>query len=239
MPRFFTDKINNGTAFIDGSDAKHISQSLRMKVGENLTVCDLAGYDYSCVIASVSPDEIVLRIIEKTACLSEPYVKISLFQAMPKADKLESIVQKATELGVYEITPVLTSFCVSRPDEKSMNKKLVRLQKIALEAAKQSGRGIIPQIKPMLSFKQALADMKKSSLPLFFYEHAQTPLRERLAVKTENVSILIGSEGGFSDEEAAMAEKAGLFPCSLGARILRCETAPVSALACILYAFGE
>lgn len=239
MPRFFTTDISNGKARITGDDAKHIAKSLRMRAGGELTVCDLNGSDYRCVIEDVSAGMVVVGILEKSACLSEPAVGLSLYQALPKADKLEMIAQKAVELGVSEITPVLTSRCVSRWDARDGERKLERLRRIALEAAKQSGRGMIPEIKPLCGFEAAIGGMKAASRAILFYENAKTPLREILAPPLATIAVMAGSEGGFSPEEAEYAGENGVFLASLGPRILRCETAALCGLSAINFALGE
>jgi len=239
MPRFFTTDIAGETVRITGDDAKHMSRSLRMRKGEAFEACDLNGFDYKCEVAEISQELVIASVLEKAPSKSEPSVKISLFQALPKSDKLEQIAQKAVELGVCEITPVLTSRCVSRWDARDASKKLLRLQKIVLEAAKQSGRGIIPQVLPPCGFEPAIDDMRKSGLAVLFFENAKTPLREILTEKYGTISIMIGSEGGFSQEEALYASGKGVIPALLGPRILRCETAPICAISAILYASEE
>lgn len=240
MPRFFTGEVQGGKAWIMGEDARHIALSLRMKPGEAVTVCDGDGMDYQCVIDAVTPQEIILSIREASPSQGEPKLHITLYQAMPKGDKMELIIQKAVELGVGRIVPVLTHRCVSRPDAKAMGKKLARYNKIAAEAAKQCGRGRIPAVLPLMGFEEAVAQMKESAMPLFFYENADRPLREAINGRLQNeVSILIGSEGGFEPSEAQFASENGLLCLSLGNRVLRCETAPLAALAALLYEAGE
>lgn len=240
MPRFFTGEVDGETALIHGEDARHMALSLRMKTGEAVTVCDAKGNDYQCEIVSVQPEEVVLRIRAAALSQGEPGVFITLYQAMPKGDKLEQIVQKAVELGVGRVVPVLTSRCISRPDEGTMEKKRVRLNRISQEAAKQCGRGLLPEVAPMLRFEEAVLQMKESALPLFFYENATDSLKTTISKKLQKeVSILIGSEGGFSAEEADFGKKQGLLAVSLGSRILRCETAPLAAIAAVLYEAGE
>lgn len=239
MPRFFTETISENGGVITGDDAKHISRVLRMKAGEGLTACDTKGYDYDCIIETVDDREVNLRVLSVNPSRSEPDVRVSLYQAMPKGDKLELIIQKAVELGVDSITPVMTKRCVSKPDKKSMAKKLERYNRIALEAAKQSGRGKIPQVLPMLEFKEALAQMAKTSCPILFYENATAPAKEVIAKAGNDISILIGSEGGFDEEEVAMAQQSGCSVLSLGKRILRCETAPLAALSIIMFETGN
>ena len=240
MPRFFCGQVCGDTAVVTGEDARHMALSLRMKIGEAVTVCDGAGRDYQCRIETIAPEQVLLRVGQSAASAGEPRVEITLYHAMPKGDKFESIVQKAVELGAARIVPVLTHRCVSRPDEKAMCKKLERYNRIALEAAKQCGRGRIPQVEPMLHFSQAVERMKCEPLAILFYENADQPLHQALRSGVGGrISLMVGSEGGFEPSEAGFAVENGLLALSLGSRILRCETAPVAALAAILYAAGE
>lgn len=240
MPRFFVESLASDPIVIEGGDARHIALSLRMKQGEELILCDGKGTEAVCAVASLCPESVVLDVKERRASETEPKTRVTLYQALPKADKMEYIVQKAVELGVYRIVPVLTSRCISRPDEKTAAKKRERLCKIAAEAAKQSGRGIIPEVDGVLTFKNAVKEMSTAGLPIFFFEHASLPLRKYMEKYTGgDIAVMVGAEGGFSDEEAAFAEENGLLSASLGPRILRCETAPVAALAAIMYAAGE
>lgn len=237
MPRFFTTEINDKTAVITGEDARHIVRALRCREGEELTLCDGRGSDYRCCITELADTAVTVAVLEHTHTASEPPVAIRLFQALPKGDKLELIVQKAVELGVAEITPVLTERCVSRPDHKAMEKKRERLQRIALEAAKQSGRGVIPEITPLLMLEQAVAEMKRSQAAILFYENAINPLGAVLAERPLSIAMLIGAEGGFTPPEVELARQGGLAVCTMGRRILRCETAPMYALAAITYEY--
>lgn len=226
-------------AVITGTDAAHIAGPLRMRPGEPLTVCDGAGNDYSCVIERVDSAEVLLRVLEKKRSESEPSLEAHLYQALAKGDKFELIVQKAVELGVREITPVLTARCVSRPDEKSMAKKVGRYQKIAAEAAKQSGRAVIPRVHPLLPLNQALSQMAEYELPLLFYEAGGRPLRETVSPALRRVALLVGSEGGFEPEEVDKAAACGVRIATLGPRILRCETAPLAALSVLMALTGN
>lgn len=239
MPRFFTQTISAEGGIISGDDAKHISRVLRMKVGELLTACDTKGYDYDCLIESLSDREVSLRVLEVRPSQSEPDVRVSLYQAMPKGDKLELIIQKAVELGVDSITPVMTRRCVSKPDSKSMAKKLERYNRIALEAAKQSGRGKVPQVCPMLDLPQALDEMAQTSCPILFYENATAPAKQVIDGAGKEIAVLIGSEGGFDESEVELAIQKGCQVLSLGKRILRCETAPLAALSIIMFKTGN
>lgn len=238
MPRFFGGRIDGDTAYIEGDDARHLSRSLHAKPGQQLTLSDGNGTDYNCKIREVG-QVVALDILSHCPCLSEPRAKIRLYQALPKGDKLEFIIQKAVELGVSEVIPVLTSRCISRPSHKAMDKKLTRLQRIAYEAAKQSGRGVVPKISGLVEFDQAIIRMSECELPILFYEDSPRPIRDVLKPDPGSISIMVGSEGGFSGSEAEFAAKRGIHLAELGRRILRCETAPVAALSVILYHTGE
>ena len=238
MPRFFTDQIEGNRVFICGEEARHITKSLRRKPGDCLTVCDGAGTDYDCEISAVG-ESVVLLIKKQLPSVSEPTVRLHLYQALPKGDKMEFILQKAVELGVTDITPVMTAFCVSRPDQKSLDKKLVRYQKIALEAAKLCGRGIIPRVHPMLDFQKALKEQDGFDISILFYEWGGEPLQKLVLPEQEKIAVLGGSEGGFSKTEAEQAEAAGVRFATLGKRILRCETAPLAGISIIMHLSGN
>lgn len=235
MPRFFTNEINEDNITITGSDANHIGRSLRMKKGEEITIC-CNGTDYNCVINSITPDTVYLDLISKNICAAEPNVNVTLFQAVPKTDKLEYIIQKSVELGVSRIVPVLTRRCVSRPDEKDFLKKLPRLQKIAEQAAKQSGRGIIPEITPLVDYKKALGMMSELERTVILYEEqGGISFRDVDFHDVKTVGLVVGSEGGFDSEEAEAAVRSGAVRVWLGKRILRCETAPITAMSILMF----
>ena len=237
MPRFFSEVTDEENIILTGSDANHIGRSLRMRPGEELTVC-CCGVDYNCVIRSITADAVYLDLVSKHRCAAEPSVEVTLFQAVPKLDKLEYIIQKSIELGVSRIVPVLTRRCISRPDEQEFGrKKLPRLNKIAEEAAKQSGRGIIPEVAPMVSYKEALEMMKKLDRNVLLYEEEEggKSFGDVDFSGAKTVGLLIGSEGGFDKEEAAAATEAGAEQVWLGKRILRCETAPITALSILMF----
>lgn len=238
MPRFFVERLHS-PAVLTGSDAAHLQKSLRMREGDSLTLCDGLGNEAQAVITSLRPGAVTCSFTEVRVSVSEPAVSLRLFQAFPKGDKAEWIVQKAVELGVGEIYFLLTDFCVARPKPQDAERKLSRLQKIADEAAKQCGRGILPTVKGFLTLSGAVAKMKESETAVFFYERSVRPLRDVLPPKTASLSYLIGSEGGFSEAEADFVRGAGIPDASLGKRILRCETAPVAAATALLYHFGE
>lgn len=232
MPRFFLERMNTETPVITGSDARHIGFSLRMKPGELLTVC-AEGRDYKCSINKITEDAVFLDILESSLCAAEPSVELTLYQAVPKLDKLETIIQKSVELGASRIVPVLTRRCISRP--KDFAKKLERLNKIALEAAKQSGRGIIPEVMPIIDFKTAVSQMSETECPIMLYEEGGMRFSELKTEGKKSFSLLIGSEGGFDPEEAEYAENAGINTVWLGERILRCETAPLTAISILMF----
>ena len=238
MPRFFIPSIEGSTAEITGKDAFHIGRSLRMRNGDPLTVC-CDGIDYSCEIVSISDEAVRLDVLSSCVCKAEPKVKVTLFQALPKLDKLETIVQKSVELGVYRIVPMLTRRCVSRPDFKEFEKKRERLKKISLEAAKQSGRGIIPEVASLVGFDEAIAEAAKADCPLMLYENGGIRFSEAGVENAGTVSLLIGSEGGFDESEAIRADSAGISRIWLGERILHCETAPAAALSIVMYISGN
>ena len=199
MPRFFTVAVDEKKAVLTGPDAAHITKSLRMHAGEELIVCDCAGNDYLCTIESVG-ETVVAKVLQKQPCQSEPSLRLRLFQALPKGDKMEWITQKAVELGVSEIIPVLTERCISRPDGPSMRKKAARYQKIAEEAAKQSGRGIIPRFGELVTLQEAVDAMIQDQLAIVCYERGGKSLSELVDGQERTGSVLIGSEGGVAQE---------------------------------------
>jgi 16S rRNA (uracil1498-N3)-methyltransferase len=178
-------------------------------------------------------------VIHSEKSLNEPNVSVTLFQAIPKGDKLDTIVQKAVELGVTRICPVLTSRCVARPDKKSFGKKLERLNRIALEAAKQSGRGIVPQVTELLNFDECMQELVKNDKALICYECGGINLAQAGLEMDTNIGIFIGSEGGFDKAEVDRCVGAGAVAIGLGRRILRCETAPLAALSRVMNLTGN
>ena len=235
MPRFFTEHADENEIILTGEEAHHIGRSLRMRTGEMLTVCS-CGIDYQCEIIKITDSQVFLRPVEIHPCASEPNIHLTLYQAVPKQDKLAEIVQKATELGVSEIVPVLTSRCIARPDKKEFLKKQERLQKIAVSAAKQSGRGRIPEVHSLHSWKEALASMQQQDISIMLYEEKGGIRFEEIPFTSQtNIGLFIGSEGGISEQEAKEAVSAGLYRVWLGNRILRCETAPTAAISILMY----
>ena len=238
MPRFFTDAVNSDTITVTGDDARHIGRSLRMKIGDDITFCN-SGIDYQCRIDSITDCEVVCSVAESFPTKSEPSIMLTLYQALPKQDKLELIIQKTAELGVSRIVPFLSKRCVSRPDKKEFDKKLERLQKISLEAAKQAGRGVVPEIAPLMTFDEAVSDMLSSDIKIICYENEGNRLSDTGIDSSKSVAVMIGSEGGFERGEVDKAVSMGAVPVWLGRRILRCETCPIAVSAIIMNLSGN
>lgn len=242
MTRFFVTpgEVTGKEVTLTGENAAH-AKVLRLKAGEQVIVCDGAGREWLCAVTEVSAGEVGLEVLQERACETEAAVRVSVYMAFPKADKLEHVIQKATELGASEIVAFPSGRCVSRPDEKSLKKKLDRWQKIAASAAEQSGRGAIPQVVVLPSFQEALRRGAQADLPLMFYENERaTTLHMALTEGGwKTVSLLTGPEGGLEEGEVEKAMEAGFKVCTLGRRILRCETAPLCALSAVMYAAGE
>ena len=238
MPRFFTENISDEQIVLTGEDAHHVSKVLRMKTGDELTVSDGKKYDYTCLIEAFSKDEVYLKIINKEENKTEPQVKIRLYQCLPKGDKFDFIVQKAVELGAVEIIPVISRFCVAKANKNDFEKKLVRYNKIAKEAAKQSQRGIIPTVSNIISFECAIKQVNGSE-SIIFYEGGGERVSQILDKDTKEVNAFVGSEGGFSLEEIELAKENGVETATLGKLILRCETAAVAGVTTILCAVNN
>ncbi len=241
MHRFFVDNLSGASdnIIITGNDVNHIKNVLRLKIGEKIMVSDGSGTDYQCSISDIDSDMVTADIEDVFKNAAELPVKITLFQGMPKSDKLELIIQKAVELGVYEIVPVITKRTVVKIDDKKASKKLERYNGIAESAGKQSGRGIIPTVKSFMSFKQALEYAKTFDMNLIPYEEAKGMEYSREVIKDihgkKSLGIFIGPEGGFAKEEVDMAIEAGAKCITLGNRILRTETAGLAVLSIIMF----
>lgn len=259
MPRFFlTENLIEryereadgilGRIVIENSDARHIAFSLRMRVGDAVTVCDMRKTEYCCRIASITRTregrdgdvQVLLDILEMHPTETEPSFEAWLYQALPKGDKFDTIVQKAVETGVTGIVPFLSERCISRPDPAACARKCERWRKIAEEAAKQCGRGIIPEVHAPVTYEEAVAMAAASGTGFLCYEGDGTlPLGQLLGAhhSGEPLHFLIGAEGGFSVSEAEYAASCGLALVGLGRRILRCETASGFVLSCMTYAY--
>ena len=241
MPRFFMAGTNilGGMAIMKGRDAEHV-RVLRLRPGEDMIICDGQGTDYKCRLVSADKEQVEAEVIEVVPCPAEPSVKVTVLCGLPKGDKTDYIIQKCVEAGAYEIMFFDSERCIAKPDKPE--KKLERWQRIAEEAAKQSGRGIIPEVRWIDSFVEALDAAKRQEDAFFLYETGEREsLRAVLkgAEKLGSAALITGPEGGFEPYEADMARKIGLHICSMGARILRCETAPVVALTALMYESGN
>ncbi len=235
MPRFFIDEINEDNLCLTGENAHHAGFSLRMRPGEKLTLCS-GGIDYDCTIGSITGDAVYLELDKKHPCPAEPDIEVTLFQAVPKMDKLEFIIQKSVELGVSRVVPVLTRRCISRPDSRDFEKKLKRLRKISEEAAKQSGRGKIPEITPVVSFKDLIEMAGSLDRTIMLYEgEGGKAFKDVELAGIKTAGLIVGSEGGFDEKEVEEAMNSGIESVWLGKRILRCETAPITALSILMF----
>ena len=234
MNRFFTDRISGNTAEITGEDVRHIGKVLRLKTGDRITVCDGRGTEYAAVIDGIGPDSVSCTLSDGKPCDTESGYHVTLLQAVPKTGKMETIVQKCVELGVYAVLPVLTARCVPVPS-RDYEKKRVRYQRVALEAAKQSGRGIIPEVGSLIRLSEL--DVSRFDDLIVAYERERdTTLKQVLREGVgKKIGILIGPEGGFEEEEIRRLTEQGCRTVSLGTRILRTETAGMAVLAQILY----
>lgn len=238
MPKFFVNETPGETVVITGEDAVHIGRSLRMKVGDEITLSH-KGTDYFGVISKMTSEEVFCEVRYSAPSESEPTVSVTLFQAVPKADKLEFIVQKAVELGAVKIVPVLTARCISRPDKAAFEKKRLRLEKIASEAAKQSGRGIIPEISGIVTIEQAAEQLCENDISIICYEKGGVSFESLDMKSAGSIGVFIGSEGGFESREVQLCSDKGAYAVTLGKRILRCETAPLAALSIIMNLTGN
>ena len=245
MDRFFVEKKNvnleNNTCIIEGEDVKHISKVLRCRVGEELEICDNDNNEYICEITNIDKSQVDLNILKRVDIKRESDLKIKVYQGLPKGPKMEMILQKLTEVGVDEIILVQTKRTVVKVDDKKEDKKIERWERIIYEAAKQSKRGKIPKLRGVLSFKEALADMKENDFNIAPYENEKTKTIKQ-AIKGKyinNIGIFVGPEGGFEDTEISAIEEIGGQSVSLGPRILRTETASLVASSIVLYELSD
>ena len=241
MPRFFVQpgQVEDRTITVTGSDVNHIKNVLRMSCGDTLSVSDGCGRDYFCTIRELGRDEVLLNIENSWDSYVELGTKLYLFQGLPKGDKMELIIQKAVELGVYEIIPVMTARTIVKLDEKKSARKLERWQSVSESAAKQSGRGVIPRVAPPVTFKEALAMAGTLDACIMPYERAEGMDAARSLVRSlrscRSIGIFIGPEGGFDPDEAKAAEAAGLHTMTLGRSIMRTETSGLAVLSILMF----
>ena len=236
MYRFFIkeEQIHDGMIEICGSDVNHIKNVLRMKTGDKVYLSNGSDLEYECSLLEWTDDTILAKIEDVHGMETELPVKITLYQGLPKGDKMEMIVQKAVELGVAEIVPVAMKRCVVKLDAKKAAKKVSRWNTIALSAAKQAKRGIIPEVREMKNFKDILEEVKDTEFMLVPYEEAKG-----MQASKELIRIIIGPEGGFEKEEIEQLKAAGGQTMSLGKRILRTETAGMTVLSILMFTIEE
>lgn len=241
MNQFFVEEsqIQGSEIIIEGTDVNHIKNVLRMKTGEEVMISNGTDKHYICSIMTISEQQVVAKIVDIDTNSTELPVKLYLFQGLPKADKMELIIQKSVELGVHEIIPVAMKRCVVKLDAKKEKSKLARWQGIAESAAKQSKRMVIPNISRVMNFKEAVAYAKSLDYNIIPYEFANGMERSKQVVKSlgqyKSVGIFIGPEGGFEEAEIAYAKENNMQIISLGKRILRTETAGLTALSIIMF----
>lgn len=241
MYQFFVEdaQISNGIVTIENEDVKHIKNVLRLKCGEKVRISSNSGENYFGEIDTLADRMVLVRILEEHAANTELPNKIYLFQGLPKSDKLEFIIQKAVELGACEIIPVAMKNCVVKLDEKKASAKQTRWQEIAKSAAKQSKRSIIPTVRKPLSYREALEAAAVLDVRLVPYENERGMAATKEAVEAvrpgQSIGIFIGPEGGFAEDEIALAKERGMQLVSLGRRILRTETAGLAMLSILMY----
>lgn len=241
MYQFFVrpEQIDGEQVAIVGTDVNHIRNVLRMSLGEQIRVCDGQGGELICQIAGIGPDQVTAQVVSGGEERTELPSRIYLYQGLPKADKMEFIIQKAVELGAHEVIPVITRRTIVRLGGKKEKAKVERWNKVAESAAKQSQRSRIPLVRAPLAFREALADSASAHLRLIPYELEHGMGRTAKALcgvrPGQDIAVFIGPEGGFEPEEARQAVEAGLCPISLGRRILRTETAGLAALSVLMF----
>lgn len=245
LPKFFAEKerLEQGTLHVVGGDAVHMGKVLRLTQGSRITLCDGEGTDYEAEITAISKEKAECRVLRSYPCETEPNIQVTLFQGIPKAAKMEYIIQKCTELGITAVVPIMTKRTVVKlENEKAEGKKLERWNKISAEAVKQCGRGTIPKVYPVMNISDLCRMAAEFDLLLVAYEEeTEMSLRQVLqkAESPKKIGIIIGPEGGFEAEEVKALSKAGAVSVSLGKRILRTETAGHTVLTAVMYEFGE
>jgi 16S rRNA (uracil1498-N3)-methyltransferase len=245
MPKFFIDDKNINGSVIDvyGDDVSHIKRVLRLKPGDTVTLCDGKGTDYIVAIDSIEQNFVRTNIVSTNVNIAEPPIEVTIFQGVPKSDKMDLIIQKSVELGVKRVVPVMTDRTVVRiENKKDAENKTTRWQRIALEAAKQCNRGAVPEIMMPVTFAESFKLLEKEDLCLIPYEkEAENGLKTILSnyKDVKKVSVFIGPEGGFSEKEVETAIRANIRSVSLGPRILRTETAGLTVLSILMYELGD
>lgn len=236
--RYFLTQLNNSTAIVDGAEAAHLIKVMRIRPGDTVILTDKTGYDYTAVAQEVNKDRVTFEIISKEKNPAEPTVNLTVYMALPKADKLEFITQKMCELGAVRLVPFVSEYCVAQKSKKDDN-KISRLQKISDEACKQSGRSAPMVVEKTATFREILPQLEDYDKVILFYEHGRQKLSNIDFSDCKNVAVIIGSEGGFSEKEAARMLEKGAVNIVLGARILRCETAAVTGASLVMFCLGQ
>lgn len=243
MPhRYFTAEVGNGRAALNGTNAHHLADVMRAKIGENVILCDAHAVEYVGTITSIQPGRVEFTVTEGYPSAAEPSVEVTLFAGYPKLGKLEDTIRHSVELGVTNVVPFFSRYCVAAPKkEEAKNERYCR---VAVEAAKQCGRGILPTVElPLPDFNAVCDRFKGYDLVLFFYECGGVSLREVFnkepGKRAKRIAVVTGSEGGFAAEEAARAAECGAVTVGLGPRILRCETAPLAVLSAVMTLTGN
>lgn len=246
MHRFFAASIQEGRARLDGEEAGHLSRVLRLGPGDEVIACDGAGRDYRARVLQADPKQALLELIEPMDNAAEPRLRVTLYQGLPKAGKLETVIQKATELGAARVVPIQAARSVVKIQPDRQGERVARYQRVAYEACKQCGRARVPEVSAPMSFAQAEGMLRGHEMLLLPWEQAREgSLYAALAAARDagapvgDVGLVIGPEGGLAPEEVAYLEGLGAKTVTLGARILRTETAAVAALACVMFALGE
>ena len=245
MPhRYFTRELADGRAALTGSDAHHLADVMRARIGEEVVLCGPDGLEYLGTVTAIEPGRVEFSVTDGTTSKAEPDCAVTLFAGYPKAGKLEEVIRHSVELGVTEVVPFFSRYCVATPKKEDVKNE--RYNRIALEAAKQCGRGVLPDVAlPLPNFGAVCRSFDQYDLVLFCYECGGAPLRQLLAEAKPadgqklRLAIVTGAEGGFAAEEAEMAAKAGAKTVGLGPRILRCETAPLAVLSAVMTLTGN
>ncbi|WP_202711162.1 16S rRNA (uracil(1498)-N(3))-methyltransferase [Sporosalibacterium faouarense] len=243
MHRFFidSDNVHESQVVITGDDVKHIKNVLRLNVGDKIMVCDGESNDYLIEIENIESNQVIGKIINKERSKGEPPIDVVLYQGLPKSTKMDLIIQKATELGVKRIVPVITERTVVKIDNpKKENKKLERWNRIALEASKQCKRGQIPNVEGVINFKEMVEEIKEDFVIVPYENEIKIGTKEILSkFNDKTISIVIGPEGGFEEEEIEKLKEIGANIITLGPRILRTETAGFTTMAIVMYELGD
>lgn len=238
MPhRYFTGEIGGGRAALTGADAHHLAHVMRAHVGDTVLLCGPDALEYTGTVVSIGEGRVEFTVSEGLPSTAEPRCEVTLYAAYPKQGKLEEIIRHGVELGAARVIPFFSRYCVAAP--KKEDAKNERYRRIAAEAAKQCGRGILPEVELPLNINQLPGRFSEFDAVLFFYEKGGRPLRQCVPAEGGRIALITGAEGGFSEEEAQALIAAGATPVGLGPRILRCETAPIAALAAVMTLTGD